>query len=914
LLPLLDVASVSPSHRKYVANCKEVMSLSLQLASVWLNGQQGDSTPVNAYLTDKPEVTLFARTKPRHTPFSFVHVEVPAKENAIDYNGSATFVLDQLGDLLSNVYLHMSTSALNYLPIRDENVVRACRLSDLPNEPVNSYLGGLSRLDVQAAWVDYMGYAMLDRATWGSQTGAPIEELTGDYLFLMNDIARRQDLNFASTLPDNNGGASNLGNNPQSLYVPLLFSWTKEWSESFPINAMHYSTPQIKVKLGPAPFRGDATGFQIPGYDPTVQAQYRQLNGQDVLPHDMFERYAEYREGALQPQVSISVQQQNSKDKLLGDYLPRLSLHIKADNTPDFVTGNYASNANVIKLKRRSTYQFDTTNLLSVKDLAVVDTNNNFAFVWDYTNTGSYVQFVSGTGDARTGNGEPTAASLRLYGSLDPSVGHATVTVTYVGMQAFTVATTMGSSSQADPADPAPATTTGTMGLNQAQTWGGAAAVDMASVKGSMQFRIDPQVQGQLQINDSWSFTVSRRTIPLNFTVSDQPWGNALPAEYLDAPPATGSVMFTYSGNLNSQGDSRVTLDNKTAGSIPGFQFPSWLSQLNNGNVLYYHTGPDTPAVLRPSLQGMVLGVFSDGLNFDYMQADPGQRVDAQSDATAGALVATDSTGLFDPLFPGKLGKPAVGTFPQGYDILPVYCYTVSDHPVYHEAVYVPVINGGTLQRFAGPSADIGGQLQKVSLVTNTTFLSDPERITFASANHQRLYTQMQRQTFRLTKGQTGPKRYKLNFTGPCQLLTFFFRPDAFDFKSEVGYNSENYWNWQLTDPNKDQDLFSSANVVLNNQSLYDPPRDPLFFKHLMPTQYRTSTPRQRCYTIPFSLQPDCESPSGSINLSLYDSVELVLDFSNGGKVQDSGTLYVFADVWNVWTIRNGQLGVVFVH
>lgn len=834
------------------------MSLSLQLATTWLSGQSGSA--VDAYLTDKPEVTLFTQTKPRHTPFSFVHVEVPAKENAIDYNGSATFILDQLGDLLGPVYLNMCTSQLNYMPIRDENVVRACRLSDLPNEPVNSYLGGLSRLDVQAAWVDYMGYAMLDRATWGSQTGAPIEELTGDYLLLMNDAGRRQDKNFATTLPDNLGGANNLGNNPQTLYVPLQFSWTKEWSESFPINAMHYSTPQIKIKLNPPPFRGDATGFQIPGYDRTVQAQYKQLNGPDVLPHDMFERYAELREGALEPQVSISIKQQNARDKLLGDYLPRLSLDIKANNIPDFVTGNYASNANVIKLKRRSTYQFDTTELLNVKDLAVVNSSSGFAFVWDYGNTAPFIQFTSGTGSARTGNGQPSAASLRLYGSLDSIWGHATVTITYVGMQAFTVATSMGSSSQPDLTDPAPTTSTGTMGLNESQTWGGAAAVDMASVDGSMQFRIDPQVQGQLQINDKWTFTVSRRTIPLAFTISDKPWGNPLPSDYLDAPPATGSVMFTYSGNLNSQ-DSRVTLDNKAAGSIPGFQFPSWLSQLNNGNVLYYHTGSTTPAVLRPSLQGMALGVYSDGLNFDYMQADPGQRVDAQSDATAGALVATDSTGLFDPLFPGKLGKPAVGAFPQGYDILPVYCYTVSDHPVYHEAVYNPVINGNTLQRFAGPGVDIGGQLQKVSLVTNTVFLSDPERITFASANHQRLYTQVQRQTFRLTKGQTGPKRFKLNFTGPCKLLTFFFRPDAYDTKSQVGFNSENYWSWQLTDPNKDQDLFSSANIVLNNQSLYSPPRDPLFFKHLMPSQYRTSTPRQRCYTIPFPYSPTANHP-----------------------------------------------------
>ena len=52
----------------------------------------------------------------------------------------------------------------------------------------------------------------------------------------------------------------------------------------------------------------------------------------------------------------------------------------------------------------------------------------------------------------------------------------------------------------------------------------------------------------------------------------------------------------------------------------------------------------------------------------------------------------------------------------------------------------------------------------------------------------------------------------------------------------------------------------------------------------------------------------------GSLNLSLYDNVELVLNFSNGNCLTDTGTLWVYAETHNVYQLRQGQLGRVFVH
>ena len=211
---------------------------------------------------------------------------------------------------------------------------------------------------------------------------------------------------------------------------------------------------------------------------------------------------------------------------------------------------------------------------------------------------------------------------------------------------------------------------------------------------------------------------------------------------YFEAPPGGNSVMFTYSGNLQTS-DTRLNLTSLSNSNLKGFILPTWMSALDNGNALYYSTGQSTPLALQPTLGGVVAGVFSDGLNFDYLLADPGQRVDG---VAAGANVATDVSGLFAPLFPGKLGMPSVGNFPQGHNTLPVYCYRVLDDSTYHEAVYQLVSQGNTLMRYNGPNTDVGGTITKVSLLTNNIFLDDVHSREVSGGMHKKLYTQTQQQ------------------------------------------------------------------------------------------------------------------------------------------------------------------------
>ena len=213
------------------------MSISLQVPQTWVNGQKvvdENQENIESYLTGVEEVRLFQTRKPRAAPYAFIHIDVPCVENKRGYDCGVTFNLDKLGDYLANAYLSMTTAPLLYMPLRDRSVTRACWLADLPESPVKDYLGGLSRLDTQAAWVDYMGYAMLQSATFGPKNASVTETVTGDYLLLKNDTSRHQDTSFSATLPDTVGGANNLGNSQQTIYVPLLFSWAQRFSEAFP--------------------------------------------------------------------------------------------------------------------------------------------------------------------------------------------------------------------------------------------------------------------------------------------------------------------------------------------------------------------------------------------------------------------------------------------------------------------------------------------------------------------------------------------------------------------------------------------------------------------------------------------------------------------------------------------------------
>ena len=79
------------------------------------------------------------------------------------------------------------------------------------------------------------------------------------------------------------------------------------------------------------------------------------------------------------------------------------------------------------------------------------------------------------------------------------------------------------------------------------------------------------------------------------------------------------------------------------------------------------------------------------------------------------------------------------------------------------------------------------------------------------------------------------------------------------------------------------------------------------YFRLTLPIQYHTHGQSKHIYINSFALHPEDLNPSGSINFSRYDSVELQL------RIKESNletNLYVFAINYNLLVVKNGMAGL----
>lgn len=841
-------------------------AMSLALASSWLKSPGAAS----GYLTSSPQISFFLSDNPRHFPYSFLYKDTPAKENSYGYGRGLTFALEKDPDLLGQCYLRMQVSKVKYCPIRDNDILRACSVTDLPSQPSQAF-GGLSILDAAPSLIDYMGWLLMESAELYSST-TMLDRVRGDYLFLAEDMSKDDASNRILSLAPNCGGANNLGyDKDQTLYVPLSFFCGKGPESYYPICKLHHADLKVKVKIGPAPFRGDATGFQVDDLDADTEAEYAAENGPDILPHQMYERYMLLRKGAISTDFAIKLIVQNDTDRSQGTFVPQLALQIQGQTTQDRSLSD-----NVIQLIRRKSYTIDTTGLQCTE--AALVNGNATTFVWDYANTPAAI----------TCTGQAKGDMIRLYGTL--STPGTQTTITYQG-GSFKVHVTLNGTVVKDTVVAVPP--------SASSTWEGGAGLPILD---DIVFRIDPARIAELAVGDSFAFQLTNAALPVQFTVAASEGGAALPATYLQR--GDGSISFQYSAAMST--DRSLALPSLSPPTFNGFSLPSWVQTVGGGNLLYYHLGTALPANARGALSGVIVGAPADNQSFDYLRYDPGAPVDAA--ANDGTLQGTGANGLFPPFFPQMPKRPAFGAAPRGVFPLPVYCYNVSngDNDV---ADYTPITSGSTIARFASPNSDVGGQLTQCSLLTTAVYLSDEERLPLQKANYKQLMQQTQSQEFHISAGALSPQRYKLNFTGPTRELLFYFRPDTYDPHSDNPTSSQHYWDWTCTDGN---DFYDSATIYINNAPMHIPARDPTFFQYLMPSVTHSSIPKQRVSCIPFAITGlDGTPPVGDIDLSAYDAVDLVLTFP-GGQAKDDGTLVVFARSENVVTLQNGMSGLVF--
>ena len=148
---------------------------------------------------------------------------------------------------------------------------------------------------------------------------------------------------------------------------------------------------------------------------------------------------------------------------------------------------------------------------------------------------------------------------------------------------------------------------------------------------------------------------------------------------------------------------------------------------------------------------------------------------------------------------------------------------------------------------------------------------------------------------------------------------TFLVSPAVQEYLQQI-YNTNQIPSSQSTiNPNAPingyndyQNILVDAQIMANNNARQDF-RDFVFYGTVLPFKYHTdSTAYPGIYVYPFSLQPESEVPTGSMNLSRLADFRLNLEIKDNGEPDTEYTLYVFARSYNIYRLMSGIGGLVF--
>lgn len=140
-----------------------------------------------------------------------------------------------------------------------------------------------------------------------------------------------------------------------------------------------------------------------------------------------------------------------------------------------------------------------------------------------------------------------------------------------------------------------------------------------------------------------------------------------------------------------------------------------------------------------------------------------------------------------------------------------------------------------------------------------------------------------------------------LTFNNPCKELIF-----ACTETLNISYN--NYYSYSRIDNNSA--IIDQVSLLLDGKTRFD--SIPEVFSRLgYSFTVHSRVPLEYIYSMPFSILPESNQPSGTLNMSRFDNVMLTIKMINNNP---SCLLNVFAIAYNSITIQNGLLTLDFMN
>lgn len=182
---------------------------------------------------------------------------------------------------------------------------------------------------------------------------------------------------------------------------------------------------------------------------------------------------------------------------------------------------------------------------------------------------------------------------------------------------------------------------------------------------------------------------------------------------------------------------------------------------------------------------------------------------------------------------------------------------------------------------------------------TTYVYLDIAERDRFAVGSFEQLICQLQ-QYYCCTK--SCQVRMQLNFNHPVIELIWGVRRLCQD-RVNNHFNYSGKWG---------KDPVRSVHLKFNNLARFSG-REGRYFRLVQPYQHHTNIPDAFVYNYCFALHPEDAQPSGSVNFSRIDNVELILELQD--QLMDEEVQVVcFARNLNIFRYREGLGGLAFAN
>jgi hypothetical protein len=186
----------------------------------------------------------------------------------------------------------------------------------------------------------------------------------------------------------------------------------------------------------------------------------------------------------------------------------------------------------------------------------------------------------------------------------------------------------------------------------------------------------------------------------------------------------------------------------------------------------------------------------------------------------------------------------------------------------------------------------------KCEMEVTHVFLDQEERDQFSSRTYEQLIVQTQHY-------------FRTDSKAVCSIPLTFNHPTLeliFGVRRQCHERSNGWGNLSGVDG---RDPITHAELLLNTTSRFGK-KPALYWRGVVPFERHRNIPEAYIYVMSFALTPeDSQQPSGSLNLSRIDNVELVLDMQSA-LANESYTVFVFARSFNLLRFGSGTAGVKY--